>query len=385
VDLDGVEFQSLPSGLHSVQEDLVYFVHGQCAGVSAYVQEEADEHHRNAKFAAVGALVPLSYGRLGKSWQHAPELRRLAKDCVQDTQNKELLQRYWQQHRQEDNVSTEPASPSMTNRVSSPIDLQRKRKRGRSDASNTLSSTQGLEPDHPALAVTELLDTFGPLIFPVCRAALLRKRILLLGTAPVQQSCNFVYLLSILSNIPQDSVEILQPDARDLLRIQTLFNVGISDIPFLSDSKRKQQWLACTTDDILAEKKDLYDILVRLPTSISHRSPLSSRPTITTSDGDTRRATQRDLRRYRLLRAELERVCSIRSRYRDDPESGEDDNDEGFPLMRSSTTNLLQEVKRTETNESEVVEPVSWTAVSRLTGKTLPVPETCADPFTHYS
>ena len=35
------------------------------------------------------------------------------------------------------------------------------------------------------------LDTFGPLIFPLYKTALLRKRILLVAQAPVELACNF--------------------------------------------------------------------------------------------------------------------------------------------------------------------------------------------------
>lgn len=44
---------------------------------------------------------------------------------------------------------------------------------------------------HPALSLSDFLDTFGPLIFPIYKAALLRKRILLAGQAPVELTCNF--------------------------------------------------------------------------------------------------------------------------------------------------------------------------------------------------
>ncbi len=36
-----------------------------------------------------------------------------------------------------------------------------------------------------------MLDTFGPLVFPIYRAALLRKRILISCHAPVRQMCDF--------------------------------------------------------------------------------------------------------------------------------------------------------------------------------------------------
>jgi hypothetical protein len=79
VEVEGaVEYKSLPSGLHNVSEDLVYFVHEQYAGISAFINQPADESERNAKMFSIGVLVPLSSGRLGKSWRHASKLKELA-------------------------------------------------------------------------------------------------------------------------------------------------------------------------------------------------------------------------------------------------------------------------------------------------------------------
>lgn len=81
LELDGtVEYKSLPSGLHTVTDDLIYFVHERThAGLSAFVNEPCDEEDaRNARMIAVGILVPLSYGRLGRSWRHAEGLKGLA-------------------------------------------------------------------------------------------------------------------------------------------------------------------------------------------------------------------------------------------------------------------------------------------------------------------
>jgi hypothetical protein len=50
---------------------------------------------------------------------------------------------------------------------------------------------QTLPSYHPALATADYLDLFGPLIFPLHRAALLRKRILIIATAPIKQACEF--------------------------------------------------------------------------------------------------------------------------------------------------------------------------------------------------
>jgi DENN domain-containing protein 11 len=79
IELEGVvEYKSLPSGLHTVNEDLIYFVHDRYAGLSAFASAPASEESRNARMIAVGVLVPLSYGRLGRSWKHADNLMDMA-------------------------------------------------------------------------------------------------------------------------------------------------------------------------------------------------------------------------------------------------------------------------------------------------------------------
>ena len=48
------------------------------AGISAFINKSTDKWKRNALMLAVGALVPLENGRLGKSWKHADKLKKLA-------------------------------------------------------------------------------------------------------------------------------------------------------------------------------------------------------------------------------------------------------------------------------------------------------------------
>ncbi len=71
----------MPSGLHMVPEDLIYFVHEDgYAGLSAFVNARTDEEEtRHARMIAVGVLVPLTYGRLGRAWRHAEELTEMAR------------------------------------------------------------------------------------------------------------------------------------------------------------------------------------------------------------------------------------------------------------------------------------------------------------------
>lgn len=178
IDLDGVEYQCLPSGLHSVAEDLVYFTHGSYAGISAFVQEEADKQHRNASFVAVGALVSLDYGRVGRSWVHADALRKLAREVIRQKEDTGPLEQFWEKQ----NSAALAASAR-------PDSAGKKRKRTSSDADDLLKTDR--MPNHPALSIQSLLTTFGPLLFPLHRATLLQQRILLIGSPPVQNACNF--------------------------------------------------------------------------------------------------------------------------------------------------------------------------------------------------
>ena len=49
------------------------------AGISAFVNKSDAGWERNALMLAVGALVPLSHGRMGRSWKHVEKLKELAK------------------------------------------------------------------------------------------------------------------------------------------------------------------------------------------------------------------------------------------------------------------------------------------------------------------
>jgi hypothetical protein len=380
-DLDGVEYQCLPSGLHSVREDVVYFIHGAYAGVSAFVQEEADKEHRNASFVAVGALVPLSYGRLGTSWLHVEALRSLAKAIVKDQEDKKPLEEYWDKH---GNAEGSNGAASPTAKRSSTPGVH-KRKRTLSDATGNFAVEEAMPLDHPALSMPTLVATFGPLLFPLYREALLRKRILLLGSAPVQETCNLgkpvlavackpsangslVYDLSILSNVPPSLQESVSTE-NERAGLQALFNVGVFDITELE--KHRDGYIACTTDAILGEKKKLYDILVELLPKDTAPGR-KAWPTLRTSSGEIIKATQRDLRRYTSLCKELgraQRSTGSEQLYHDaEPEDVESDDEETAPLVRPSTQTPGHygddDQDATNNAETDVVEPESWSAMA---------------------
>ncbi|KAL9620885.1 MAG: hypothetical protein Q9160_004667 [Pyrenula sp. 1 TL-2023] len=378
--LEGVvEYKSLPSGLHKVEEDLIYFIHDVYAGLSAFSSRTSEESQRNVLMLAVGVLVPLSYGRLGKSWRHAQNLKDLARQIITDPSRTNLLEEYWDKHR------IREESAGLEGSLESPLGLKDhttpqkhkdtpNRKRASSDAAALSRPSQGLGAHHPALSLPELVTAFGPLIFPLYKSALLRKRILLLGEPPVQSSCDFVYGLSILASIPQVLAKILPYDNYTPLTLRPLFNVGIHDIPYLTEVARAPDlsWIACTTDGVLAMKPALFDILVQLPSSStfiatqhkSHPNIINSDPSLSQSlpnQGHQRsiKSTQRDARRYTNLHTGLNALPSSQSSAQDPVTAIDSD----AASSTSSTPSTFSSTPSTYSNSS-IVEPISWSQVA---------------------
>jgi hypothetical protein len=212
------------------------------------------------------------------------------------------------------------------------------------------------------------LDTFGPLIFPLQRAALLKRSILIISSAPVQPACNLVYNLSVLSNIPPSAAD-LAPQKDALYPLRPLFNVGIHDIDYLSKlaTKPKPQasWIACSSDEILATKTKLYDVIVELP----HHAVETSKqwPRVRTAAGEDIKATQRDLRRYYMLKRELNRVQNQSQTHHnaETEDTMDDDLSETAHLVPSKQDkdNDVDQYIQLE-GENRVVEPSSWASIA---------------------
>lgn len=112
-----------------------------------------------------------------------------------DMSNTQLLSDYWESFRIGGTESTGLDSP-----MESPLSLRfrpgdrpenSQRTRAFSDAMVLETFRPALTPYHPASSLPNFMDSFGPLIFPLYRAALLRKRILFMAEAPVQTPCNY--------------------------------------------------------------------------------------------------------------------------------------------------------------------------------------------------
>lgn len=137
---------------------------------------------------------------------------------------------------------------------------------------------------------------------------------------------DLVYDLSLLASLPQSLLPLLPAGPLPPLRPRPLFNVGIHDIPSLSlspsgsatsENTLDPSWIAFTTDQVLKTKSDLYDVLVTLSPPYSKQATKKSHPDIAISPAQsgqrnsqptTIKATQRDGRRYGLLRDGLQQL-----------------------------------------------------------------------------
>jgi hypothetical protein len=124
-------------------------------------------------------------------------------------------------------------------------------------------------------------------------------------------------------------------------------------------------WAACTTDEIIATKPKLYDIIVELPQTYDAPAQQRRWPRIRTSDGALMKASQRDVRRYRLLHREL---FQQRNRSQAAPETyTDDDNDEAAPLIsRDEVDAKRADDDYNEAYDDSVVESMTWSRLAYL-------------------
>ncbi|KAK6438695.1 hypothetical protein LTR95_005100 [Oleoguttula sp. CCFEE 5521] len=339
IDLEGVEFKCLPSGLHSVREDIVYFTHGAYAGVSAFAAVDAGIEHRGRQFAAVGALVKAHQREpLGHSWLYVETLQVLARASASTLDRFDELEEAWER-------LTVDKATSQSVSADEPEGVDR------------LHGSAFVCGNNPALSLTNDLESLGPLLFPLYRAALLRKRILIYSPAPVLPVCNLIHSLFGFSQISFD----LRPSSPDHRLVSTpLFSVGLPDIGHLQSATKS--WIACTTEKVLTEKYDVYDIVVDL--SPDNRRPQHPWPEIRGARSSYIRATQRDARRFVGLQRELIRHCRSTSSASDIDEDG---TDEGNKVAARRESVLRSEEGNLSYNPSAVsalIESETWTAAA---------------------
>ncbi|KAF9434446.1 hypothetical protein BGZ76_008010, partial [Entomortierella beljakovae] len=154
IELRGVEFSALPSGLHDSSQDVIYFQLEGCIGVSVFANvPSSNVEHRGAQMVSVGVLVKPSAetGRCGQVWRHVDFLKSQAKYHADQGSESADLARYFVRHKPTLHV----AGPSSS---SSKRDAYRARNVRRISRSFTLS-----EPIQPITSTStwqqEISDT----------------------------------------------------------------------------------------------------------------------------------------------------------------------------------------------------------------------------------
>ena len=330
---------------------------------------------------------------------------RCNRTLSQDPGNTQALENYWVAHRiPDEEIDMLPDLPTdspidarirSTRRQSTPNAGGQRRNRTVSTVSALAASGQNLNAHHPAISLPPMIEVFGPLIFPLYKAALLRKRILLVTQAPVETACKYgtfrsiiilegsdvltVYNLSVISSIPSSIAGVLPLEPLPL-RLRSLFSVGVHDIHLLrqvppghssmpngsGDERNLYGWIACTTDGILATKEKLYDMIVTMPPCYTEQAKERVWPKLQFSHDEDVKATQRDLRRYQTLMRELRKWPSKSQAPSPQPENHSfnfTDNEE--PSFLPPKTNPHEFYNDNVSNADEkVVELSSWSSLA---------------------
>ena len=170
-----------------------------------------------------------------------------------------------------------------------------------------------------------------------------------------------VYDISLISGIPS-SVSDLLPLEPLPHRLHPYFSVGVHDMDTLSHGGRSPSspledegfgWVACTTDEILSQKTTLYDYVVTIPPMHTEQAERKIWPKILDTKGNDIKATQRDLRRYRVLRHELARTSKSSSTTPQD--------------LSRSLTSIDNETYGTDARsmlDADLAEAQSWSALA---------------------
>lgn len=116
---------------------------------------------------------------------------------VRDIGDTKDVEQFWLEHRLESSDSDGKALPA----IASPMlirsnsfefnPMESGKKRAASNSGRAMAEKLSLPQTHPIRSLLDYLKVLGPLMFPLHRAALLRKRILFVGTPPLRRLCDF--------------------------------------------------------------------------------------------------------------------------------------------------------------------------------------------------
>ncbi|KAG2064736.1 hypothetical protein BDR04DRAFT_1109627 [Suillus decipiens] len=281
LELDGVEFSTLPSGLHLVDQDVVYFTKDTHSGVCVFRRRRTAEHgHRGFRLTSLGVLLAKS--TRSRPWRHVAALRALADSIYLSLETRGVLE--------PSESDWEPARVFFEERKVRRVDLS-----GAGEWYGWSHELDNPDPEfsrfNPTMHLSHLLRILGPSALTLYKHVLGRQRILIYTLPPVEAACILCQVAADICYAAQ-----LDPSTNDINEndpatqyytrlkgktqegIHVLGMVTLSDLDKMDrEGKTGRGWVACTTDAIFLDKPSYYDLLIDLTTSTPSKT---SRPTL---------------------------------------------------------------------------------------------------------
>ncbi|GAB5568846.1 DENN domain-containing protein 11 isoform X1 [Prionailurus iriomotensis] len=250
IDLEGVEFKSMASGSHKIQSDFIYFRKGPFFGLACFANMPVEsELERGARMKSVGILSP-SYTLL---YRYMHFLENQVRHQLETPGHYSHLAAFY-----EDKKGVLHAGPGRGSSLPPVYWLP--------------SIHRYMYPEmkitHPAGCMSQFIKFFGEQILILWKFALLRKRILIFSPPPVGVVCYRVYCCCCLANVSLPGIGGAIPESKPF------FYVNVADIESL---EVEVSYVACTTEKIFEEKRELYDVYVdnqNVKTHHGHLQPL---------------------------------------------------------------------------------------------------------------
>ncbi|PBK87215.1 hypothetical protein ARMGADRAFT_1047655 [Armillaria gallica] len=278
VSLDNLEFSALPSGLHLVEQDVIYFTKDEHHGVCVFRRRKTTEQgHRGFRLSSLGILLAKS--ARSKPWRHLSALKDLVATIYTRLEVSEILE--------PNDEDWEPARFFFEERKVRQDDLG-----GAGQWNGWSFEFDGDENEgpvgNPTLHLPHLLRILGPSSLTLYKHVIGRKRILIFTLPPVQAAC---ILCHVAADMCYEYQEASPNSTAGRLQGKCKEGINVLGLVTLSDLDRMQKegtsgrgWIACTTDAIFLEKPSHYDLLIDLTASTPNKATrpafFSSRPVL---------------------------------------------------------------------------------------------------------
>ncbi|XP_062860702.1 DENN domain-containing protein 11 isoform X2 [Trichomycterus rosablanca] len=283
INLDGVEFKSMASGSHRIANDFIYFRKGSYFGLACFANMPVEsELERGARMKSVGILSP-SYTLL---YRYMHFLENQVKNQLQCPGQYSPLEAFY-----EDKKAVLPTGENGLVTVCP-------------TSSQSTMVNRCMHPEmkitHPAGCMSQFIRFFGEQIMVLWKFALLRKRILIFSPPPVGVVCYRVYCCCCLANVSIPGIGGSVPEFRPF------FYINVADITAL---EKEMSYVACTTEKIFEEKKELYDVYIDNQNVKTHREGLQPLLRINSADREKYRKLS-EQRQLLLYSQEVDGDCS---------------------------------------------------------------------------